>query len=506
MDSRLARRFPPEIVSKIFLECIDIGETTLPDRAPILLTRVSRWWRAIALSTPRLWSYLRLRTPYADRGIKHLESYLAALQAWLSLSQSLPLSFELRWRESPEIHGLVGETSIAKSLHILCAHCLRWKNVVIDLSLIAYDPTTQLKECWSLPLLETFCIHNESSRGNPYCISFLQRAPRLHQATIAYPSLDSWILPWSRLTRFSLILYGRFYSKFNVDLFLETLSYCTNLDDFRFECSTRTPIIRDTSATALIPKLQSLQMGISLYNGIFDEDEDERTSLVVECLMHLILPKLRKLRISVQQCRYTWDVYLTDFVIHFADTLECLEMHGCQLPYEVARDMLEHLPNLTTISVSLSTPEYGYNADWSILDALALRSTANGSGQWVVNPNPNPNLTHISIHRSKCSSIFSSNFHVNENLWSGSLFSLGLTTMIQSRWQARANSHDMAGGATAPGLTSVSFDVEEMDSAAPSLYACIAQCMEEGLRVSHTDSDAPPYYSSIDIRFDHLIL
>ncbi|THH12776.1 hypothetical protein EW146_g7375 [Bondarzewia mesenterica] len=501
MDSRLARRFPSEIVSEIFLECIDIGEATLPDRAPILLTRVSRWWRAIALSTPHLWSYLRLRTRYADRGIKHLESYFAALQAWLSLSQSLPLSFDLRWGESPENHALVCEMSIAKSLHILCAHCLRWKNVVIDLPLLPYDPTTQLKECRSLPLLETFCyIHNEFSRGDPWDVSFLQRAPRLHQATITYPSLDSWILPWSQLTRLSLIVGNCVYLKFNVDLALETLSHCTNLDDFRFECNTRTPIIRDTSTTALMAELQSLQMSISLYDNSLGEYEGEEMSLLLECLTHLVLPKLRKLRISVQQHRYVWDVSLTEFVAHFADTLECLEMHGCQLPYEVALDMLEHLPNLTTISVSFSTPMYGYDADWSLLKALTLRSTAHCSGQWVINPNPN--LMHISIHRSKCSSIFSSNFGVNES----PRFNTALSSMIRSRWQARANSHDMAGGAPAPGLTSVSFDVEEMDSAAPDLYACIAQCMEEGLRVSHTDSDAPPYYSSIDIRFDHLIL
>ncbi|KAJ7750564.1 hypothetical protein B0H16DRAFT_1274389, partial [Mycena metata] len=60
---------PPELVSRIFVHCLppprnfdecnDVG----PDRnlAPLLLLRICRTWKDIALSTPRLWNVLHLR-------------------------------------------------------------------------------------------------------------------------------------------------------------------------------------------------------------------------------------------------------------------------------------------------------------------------------------------------------------------------------------------------------------------------------------------------------------
>ncbi|KIM73772.1 hypothetical protein PILCRDRAFT_54680, partial [Piloderma croceum F 1598] len=63
------QRFPPEILSEIFIHCLEtkwfnpayyehlLYLRILPrlDRAPLLLGSVCRQWRAIALSTPRLW-------------------------------------------------------------------------------------------------------------------------------------------------------------------------------------------------------------------------------------------------------------------------------------------------------------------------------------------------------------------------------------------------------------------------------------------------------------------
>ncbi|KII85672.1 hypothetical protein PLICRDRAFT_116328, partial [Plicaturopsis crispa FD-325 SS-3] len=50
------RRLPAELLSEIFSFCLPAAKVVpQPDKAPLLLTRVCRKWRAIALSTPALW-------------------------------------------------------------------------------------------------------------------------------------------------------------------------------------------------------------------------------------------------------------------------------------------------------------------------------------------------------------------------------------------------------------------------------------------------------------------
>ncbi|KAJ7171987.1 hypothetical protein C8R46DRAFT_991904 [Mycena filopes] len=80
---------PPELVAEIFLHCIEFEPVTPDvDTAPLVLTRVCRRWRAIALSTPELWSYLVVPI--------HLsEDDIAMYQMWLSRACRTPLSLRL---------------------------------------------------------------------------------------------------------------------------------------------------------------------------------------------------------------------------------------------------------------------------------------------------------------------------------------------------------------------------------------------------------------------------
>ncbi|KAJ7167781.1 hypothetical protein C8R46DRAFT_870883, partial [Mycena filopes] len=65
-----ALTLPVEITSEIFLCCLPrTSEYFLPPtfespvRAPMLLLQICRTWRAIALSSPRLWGFLHLNLP-----------------------------------------------------------------------------------------------------------------------------------------------------------------------------------------------------------------------------------------------------------------------------------------------------------------------------------------------------------------------------------------------------------------------------------------------------------
>ncbi|KAJ7085005.1 hypothetical protein C8R43DRAFT_1051632 [Mycena crocata] len=73
---------PPEITSEFFVCCLP-DTPTLPDEAiaPMLLTRICRQWRQIALNEPRLWASLK---------IDSRTRVLRIVQDWLPRARSVP--------------------------------------------------------------------------------------------------------------------------------------------------------------------------------------------------------------------------------------------------------------------------------------------------------------------------------------------------------------------------------------------------------------------------------
>ncbi|KAK7041160.1 F-box domain-containing protein [Favolaschia claudopus] len=87
-------RLPLELQSKIFVHCLCFDEdegASRPDPklAPMLVFNVCQLWRDIALSTPELWSHLRMEG--SPRGSNHFQLY----EIWLERSRSLPVSLTL---------------------------------------------------------------------------------------------------------------------------------------------------------------------------------------------------------------------------------------------------------------------------------------------------------------------------------------------------------------------------------------------------------------------------
>ncbi|KIK36395.1 hypothetical protein CY34DRAFT_811315 [Suillus luteus UH-Slu-Lm8-n1] len=82
---------PSELLGEIFLRCLPRTNYVTPssDECPLVLTRVCRHWRAVALSTPRLWASLSISLSRADTTsgdeYKH----------WLEKARSVPLSIRV---------------------------------------------------------------------------------------------------------------------------------------------------------------------------------------------------------------------------------------------------------------------------------------------------------------------------------------------------------------------------------------------------------------------------
>ncbi|KAG2143781.1 uncharacterized protein EDB93DRAFT_1154734 [Suillus bovinus] len=82
-------RLPTEVLSHIFIHCLPEDKYPSPAlmRAPILLTRICRRWREVAVGTPSLWCRLNV--------ICGFRRWQGCLDVWLKRSRGHPLSLAL---------------------------------------------------------------------------------------------------------------------------------------------------------------------------------------------------------------------------------------------------------------------------------------------------------------------------------------------------------------------------------------------------------------------------
>ncbi|KAJ7186461.1 hypothetical protein C8R46DRAFT_1341878 [Mycena filopes] len=115
-------RLPPEITSEIFLHFLPPYPEMPPlfgPLSPLLLCRICRHWREIAISTPHLWRAICLILfPSAGEQATWL---LDLLKLWLARSGRYPLSLTIRLQG----YGNVPDTSLF--LDTVAAHRDRWE-------------------------------------------------------------------------------------------------------------------------------------------------------------------------------------------------------------------------------------------------------------------------------------------------------------------------------------------------------------------------------------------
>ncbi|TDL18167.1 hypothetical protein BD410DRAFT_505864 [Rickenella mellea] len=119
-------RLAPELLSEIFLHCIDQSPGKLPQRrgygAPLLFGRVCVGWRHVSLSTPELWSYFRVDGD-SHVNLQDFEKDGSAMQAWLERSTTFPLSIEIRYSSAKY------KNTIESVIAMVVAQSLRWRKM-----------------------------------------------------------------------------------------------------------------------------------------------------------------------------------------------------------------------------------------------------------------------------------------------------------------------------------------------------------------------------------------
>ncbi|KAJ7202652.1 hypothetical protein GGX14DRAFT_463158 [Mycena pura] len=194
---------PPEILSEIFERFVPAYPEWPPLSgilSPLLLCRICRYWREIAMSTPTLWAAIDLSIDNQAE-----EQQLELLDLWLSRSGSCPLSLsiEVTVRGSPDT---MPHPSLSQLLPTIIRHCERWVHIklVVPLALLHLIRG-------NMPLLQdlAFGPTHLPPDDAPPPVTIFDMAPQLTKVVLQDCFVPQAIrLPWAQITHLEgLCLY-----------------------------------------------------------------------------------------------------------------------------------------------------------------------------------------------------------------------------------------------------------------------------------------------------------
>ncbi|KAF7364079.1 hypothetical protein MSAN_01066700 [Mycena sanguinolenta] len=238
------RRLPLDIIQELFVACLPTHRNCVmsASEAPVLLGHICSSWRAISLSTPRLWSSLHVVEPLrnlADPTSASFEEKVARrleiTQMWLGRSGQCPLSisFQSGSEGTSQIGIAAPSATSAQFMNTLLSFAPRWQHIhfTIPISLLLNVMSHPDAE---VPQLETVAFHNQGhhptfTTGGPFN---MLRGARISSLSIPGAIFRPESLPvqWSQLT--TLTVGG---PKWNVpltmtsDALLRVISRCPEL-------------------------------------------------------------------------------------------------------------------------------------------------------------------------------------------------------------------------------------------------------------------------------------
>jgi hypothetical protein len=270
---------PNEVVSEIFLHTLcpsspDHGYGVPSSlKAPMLLGRICRKWREIALSTPSLWNTIQLRLEGIDPSY---DNKLRLLQIWLARSRSCPLCISIFSALPPATHD---NFSIHEFIEAIVPHCGRLEGLFLtlpfrDLPLIQGE----------MPLLRVLALSVLGIESSTGPVQVFDRAPKLENVLMIdafSPSLI--VLPWTQIS-------GIWVRAEIMDELIEILPLIVNIVNLFVEFrSEEQEIMEDIPDIPPLLHLQTLRLyGAHLSNSL----------AFAQLLEKLILPALNNLHVS----------------------------------------------------------------------------------------------------------------------------------------------------------------------------------------------------------------
>lgn len=323
-----ATTLPTEILSKIFLQCTDIDGSLTPLNTidiPLLLTKICRSWRNVAIGTRSLWSRLYLNI---KPNARHQTSIVST---WLTRSGTCPLSIYVMWNDPPYF-------STHAILDILVQHSHQWRSMYFFLPLSAYAALFPARG--KLPSLQELSLGTHEPFATDPIIDAFEVAPQLR--SLECVNLHPYIFkfPWANLSQIPIMTVTISDS---LDILrraprLESGSFIYTEDLIKLPLPPPQPFRHDN--------LKELAVLAPTWNEVIETQDLFR---------NLIAPHLRSLRICNIDCPF--GAHLSTFIAGI-DGLESLYLRKTALTEDELIGILELLPtlkHLTLLSSSIST-------------------------------------------------------------------------------------------------------------------------------------------------------
>ena len=430
---------PPEILSSIFTLCLpsDWKDCRVDARAiPVLLSQVSVYWRYVAVSTPRLWSSMRiwLEKDISDRTMNMFET-------WLARTHGTLLSIKVVASSSVE-----EQTVTHPILELILSCCHRWQHFAFVLPIWLTRSLSAVKD--KLPCLESLSPHCHSSwPEHPPFQNTFQNAPRLTSLDLGpYPTFPDLTVPWTQLTKLK--------TDMDLDDIIEILHHSPNLVHFCASFYSEDP--GATQPLVQLPHVATL---------VIDTNEDPTN--LFDCL---VVPHLHKLNIVLydfeaeddDKVRWGWPESLVSLIFRSSCSIQSFTFRPRGIDFD-ADDLTRCLQAMPTLrDLSLQLRDHWGNLIEDILCRL--------------------------IHRSAKSCIIPKLMYLNLDLWYALFEYKTLIDMIESRW--RIADHDGDGTLDVTRLQVVILrgvhSERDLD-----MLARLHELKDEGLKIELWDGDNP---------------
>ncbi|KAF9265582.1 hypothetical protein L218DRAFT_860135, partial [Marasmius fiardii PR-910] len=208
------RRLPVDVVREIFLQCLGPYPYRSTKHAPLLFTTICKYWRQIALETPRLWCSIHLYIPcipiYPVAGGQHpgeveefcnlVKGRMAGAERWIKRSGSVPLTISLAFQTGSPPRHPDHLKALQSIIETFIPYSSRWKElhiwnasagVLVPLGMLKPDEVPKLE---SLEIVQGVEINTLRS---------LLQAPSLRKLCVvpsARPPLSELPVRWNQIT------------------------------------------------------------------------------------------------------------------------------------------------------------------------------------------------------------------------------------------------------------------------------------------------------------------
>ncbi|KAG2141972.1 hypothetical protein DEU56DRAFT_795802 [Suillus clintonianus] len=330
-------RLPVELLSDIFMYILPpFYEALVPSklRSPMLLTRLCRRWREVAVDMPCLWC--RLSIGYMSKNQEHWQREAFRYNTWLERSQGLPLSLALMW-----------------SLYRLTDLLQPYTNQILSLRIDIYCTAIRDLLLNNLPALQELTIfwnnHNFGIERTATAQSILRRSFTLRSLKM----VGRWFMfRWDDFNRFASFKPG-WHHLTHIEITLTRLNVLPKLLQQGPNLSSARILIAGCPIPIPIPpythtKLQSLHISSS---GSITSIPD-----LSDLLNALTLPNLHELTASCSSLDWCHEVFKA-FLARSKCPLESLafgDPYSRALNYD--REKAEYFMLIPSLEVVVSPP------------------------------------------------------------------------------------------------------------------------------------------------------